>query len=169
MDKQDYMQRTIDLAREKMREGSGYWPFGCIIVKDGEIVGEGCCDMAIVNDPTAHGEVVAIRDACKRLGTLDLSGCELYSSCEPCSMCVSAIWYTKVDKVYYAAVLEDTLVFGADYRPLQHQVSLPIEQRSTPAERVLGSEGRKLLQEWNELGANDPEFEKTRRAAHGKE
>ena len=71
MDKNDYMQRAIDLAREKMREGTGYWPYGCVIVKDGEIVGEGCNDMGFSLDPTGHGEIVALRDACKRLGTMD--------------------------------------------------------------------------------------------------
>ena len=77
MDKTEIMKRTIELARMKMHD-DGYWPFGCVIIKDGEVVGKGCNNMPLANDPTGHGEIVAIRDACKRLGTMDLSGCELY-------------------------------------------------------------------------------------------
>ena len=142
-----------------MPEG-GYWPFACVIVKDDEVVGEGCNDMAISNDPTAHGEIVAIRDACKRLGTLDLSGCDLYTSLEPCSLCASAIWLTKIRRVYYAAALEDTLLYDADFSPLPKDVGLPIQERSTPSERVLGQEGRTLLEEWTEIVRKDPELQR---------
>lgn len=94
MDKKDYMQRAIDLAREDARRPRPLALRLPHIVKDDEIVGEGCNDMGFSLDPTGHGEIVAIRDACKRLGTMDLSGCELYTSCEPCSLCSSAIWLT---------------------------------------------------------------------------
>lgn len=142
------MQRAINLAREKMREGKGHWPFGCLIVKDGEVVGEACNDMGISLDPTAHGEILAIRDACKRLGTMDLSGCELYTSCEPCSLCTSAIFLTNISKVYYGAVLDDCRQYGSDHMALRDYVSKPIDRRATPSERLLGEEGRALLGEW---------------------
>ena len=151
MDKTAYMQRAIVLARTRMREGRGHWPFGCVIVKDGNIVGEGCNDMGFSLDPTGHGEIVAIRDACKRLGTLDLSGCELYTSCEPCSLCSSAIWLTNIAKVYYGAALDDCLQYGSDFTPLRNDVGKPIHERTIPAERVLGEEGRALLGEWAAL------------------
>ena len=159
MDKTEIMKRTIELARMKMHD-DGYWPFGCVIIKDGEVVGKGCNNMPLANDPTGHGEIVAIRDACKRLGTMDLSGCELYTSCEPCSLCASAIWQTKIDKVYYGAAIEDTLVFGSDFSPMREDVGRPIHQRSTPAERVLGAEGRALLEEWASIIEKDPELRK---------
>ena len=151
MDKIVYMQRAIDLARTRMREGRGHWPFGCVIVKDGNIVGEGCNDMGFSLDPTGHGEIVAIRDACKRLGTMDLSGCELYTSCEPCSLCSSAIWLTNIARVYYGAALDDCLQYGSDFTPLRNDVGKPIHERTIPAERVLGEEGRALLGEWAAL------------------
>ena len=162
MDKTDYMQRAIDLAREKMLEGTGYWPYGCLIVKDGEVVGEGCNDMGFSLDPTGHGEIVAIRDACKRLGTMDLTGCELYTSCEPCSLCTSAIWLTNIAKVYYGASLEDCRGHGSDFDPLRIDVGKRIHERTTPAERVLGEQGSALLAEWAALIEKTPSMQEER-------
>ncbi len=162
MEKTDHMRRAIDLAREKMRAGEGHWPFGCLIVKDGEVVGEGCNDMGFSLDPTGHGEIVAIRDACKRLGTMDLSGCELYTSCEPCPLCTAAIWLTKIAKVYYAAAIEDCRLVGSDHLPLRGEVARPIHERTTPAERLLGDEGRALIAEWAERIARDPALQRER-------
>ena len=153
MDKTDYMQHAIDLARTKMSEG--YNPFGCVIVKDGEIVGEGCANVSLAHDPTGHGEIIAIRDACRRLKSVNLAGCELYTSCEPCSLCVSAIWLTKIAKVYYGASIEDTLVFGADFSPLRTEVGKPIHERATPAEQVHGGRGRALLEDWAKVIEQD--------------
>jgi len=168
MNKTDHMQCTIDLAREKMLKGSGYWPFGCLIVKDDIVVGEGCNDMGFSRDPTGHGEIIAIRDACKRLDTMDLSGCELYTSCEPCSLCASAIWLTKIDKVYYAAAIEDCLLTGSDFTPLRHDVGKPIQDRTTPAEHVLATEGRNLIAQWASILENDQEMRKLLGPAAGK-
>ena len=153
MDKNDYMQRAIDLARTKMSEG--YNPFGCVIVKDGEIVGEGCANVSLEKDPTGHGEIVAIRNACKRLDTVNLAGCELYTSCEPCSLCVSAIWLTKIAKVYYGASIEDTLVLSADFSPLRTEVGKPIHERAIPAEQIYRAQGRALLEDWAKVIAQD--------------
>ena len=158
MEKTDYMRRAIDLARAKMQEG--YWPFGCVIVRDGEVVGEGCNDMPITNDPTGHGEIVAIRDACKRLGALDLSGCDLYTSLEPCSLCASAIWLTRIRSVNYAAALEETLMYGADFSRLPKDIGLPIHERSTPSEQVLAREGHILLEEWAAIVRVDPALQR---------
>ena len=162
MDKNDHMQRAIDLAREKMNEGTGYWPYGCLIVRDGEVVGEGCNDMGFSLDPTGHGEIVAIRDACKRLGTMDLSGCELYTSCEPCSLCSSAIWLTNIAKVYYGASLEDCRGHGSDFEPLRIDIGKPIHERTIPAERVLGEQGSALLAEWAALIEKTPAMQEER-------
>jgi len=168
MSKTEHMHRTIDLAREKMLEGSGFWPFGCYIVKDDVVVGEGCNDMGFSHDPTGHGEIIAIRDACKRLGTMDLSGCEMYTSCEPCSLCASAIWLTQIDKVYYAAAIEDCLLTGSDFAPLRHDVGKPINERSTPCEHLLAKEGRDLIAEWAGILENDPAMRKLLGPAAGK-
>ncbi len=162
MDKTAYMQRAIALAREKMLEGTGYWPYGCLIVREGEVVGEGCNDMGFSLDPTGHGEIVAIRDACKRLGTMDLTGCELYTSCEPCSLCSSAIWLTNIAKVYYGASLEDCRGHGSDFDPLRRDVGKPIHERSIPAERVLGEQGSALLAEWAALIEKTPAMQEER-------
>jgi tRNA(Arg) A34 adenosine deaminase TadA len=133
----------------------GYYPFGCVIVRDGEVIGEGCANVGLEHDPTGHGEIVAIRDACKRLKTVTLKGCDLYTSCEPCSLCVSAIWLAKIDKVYYGAAIEDTLVLGADFSPLRTEVGKPINDRDMPAEQVLGDQGRTLLEDWAKVIQQD--------------
>ena len=161
-ERHDYMQRALDLARGKMLEGRGHWPFGCIIVKDGEIVGEGCNDMGFSLDPTGHGEIVALRDACKRLGTMDLSGCDLYTTCEPCPLCYSAIWLTNIAKIYFGASLNDCLQYGSDFKPLRRDVAKPIEQRSIPSACVHGDQGRKLLGEWASLIEETPAMQEER-------
>jgi len=102
MNSDEAMRRAIDLGRQMMRSGEGR-PFGCVILRNGEVIGEGCNSMDRDNDPTAHGEVEAIRDACRRLKTLDLAGAELYTSCEPCPMCTSVMYLAGISKLYYAA------------------------------------------------------------------
>jgi guanine deaminase len=144
-----HMERAIALARDKMRAGEGR-PFGCVIVQGGTVVGEGWNTMDQDHDPTAHGEVVAIRDACRRLGTIDLSDCELYTSCEPCPMCTSAIFLAGIAKVYYGASAEDTRLFGNDPSRLRRQVALPIGERAMPSEQLLGEKATAVLIEWAE-------------------
>ena len=129
MDSDEAMGRAIDLAREKMLAGEGR-PFGCVILKD--------------------GEVVAIRDACKRLETLDLSGAELYTSCEPCPMCTSVIYLASISKLYYAASADDTELFGNDPRRMRREVGKPIGERQLANEQLMAIEGRALLLEWAE-------------------
>src|SRR5688572_8688969 len=97
----DLMRRAVRLSAESMREGAG-GPFGAVIVKDGKVIAEGWNSVTSTNDPTAHAEVMAIRSACEKLGTFSLQGCEIYTSCEPCPMCLSAIYWARLDRIYFA-------------------------------------------------------------------
>jgi tRNA(Arg) A34 adenosine deaminase TadA len=153
MDKLDFMRRAIALSREGAAKGGA--PFGAVIVRDGKIVGEGWNTVASDLDPTAHGEVVAIRDACKRLSTIDLSGCDIYTSCEPCSMCVATIWWAKLDRIYYANALDDTRQYFA-LGELLRDVGQPIGKRSTPAEQLLPAEAFAAIKEWVERYPDHP-------------
>ena len=103
--KNEFMKRAIELSLESVNKGGG--PFGCVIIKDGKIVSEGSNKVTSSQDPTAHGEIVAIREACKKINNFSLSGFELYSSCEPCPMCLSAIYWARIDKVYFANTRQD--------------------------------------------------------------
>src|SRR5258708_37784474 len=145
MDKLDFMRRAIALSREGADAGGA--PFGAIVVKNGAVVGEGWNTVAADHDPTAHGEVVAIRDACKKLGTIDLSGCDIYTSCEPCSMCVATIWWAKLDRVYYANALADTRQYF-ELGELLRDVAQPIGGRSTPGEQVLPGGRLAFIKAW---------------------
>ncbi len=147
MDKTELMRRAIELSRQKMREGIAA-PFAALVVKDGEIVGEGWNNVVQDHDATGHGETNAIRDAGKRLGTWDLSGCELYTTCEPCSLCVSAIWWARIDKVYYGNGLDDAEKVGFELAPLLDEVNNPPAGRATPYERLLGEEAFAVFEEW---------------------
>ena len=147
MNSNEAMRRAIDLARQKMRAGMGR-PFGCVILLDGRIVGEGWNSMDRDHDPTAHGEIMAIRDACRRLKTLDLTGSELYTSCEPCPMCSSAIYIAGISKLYYAASAEDTKLYGNDPDRLRREIGKPLVERGLANQQLLKEEGRGLLLEW---------------------
>lgn len=126
------MRRAIELARQ-----SAAGPFGCVIVRDGEIVGEGHADVFALKDPTAHGEIVAIRAAARRLGTHDLSGCELYNISVPCPMCIAALYWARISKLYYCCVPEDADACGFDNLALARELAKPLHQRSMPAEQLL--------------------------------
>ena len=126
------MRRAIELARQGTAG-----PFGCVIVKDGEIVGEGYARVFEAKDPTAHGEIVAIRAAAQRLGTHDLSGCELYNISVPCPMCIAALYWARISKLYYCCVPEDADACGFDNITLARQLEKPLHQRSMPAEQMV--------------------------------
>lgn len=148
MEKLAFMRRAIALSAEP-RPHPGDEPFAAVIVKEGAIVGEGRNSMGSQFDPTAHGEIVAIRDACRRLQTTDLAGCELYTSCEPCSLCVAAIWWSNIERVYYACTLADAHQLGfCSVDALAHEVGLPIHRRARPSERLLAEEATAVLREW---------------------
>jgi tRNA(Arg) A34 adenosine deaminase TadA len=141
------MRRAIELAREGMAAGAG-GPFGAVVVWKGEIVGEGHNRVVATNDPTAHGEVVAIRDACQRLGRFSLDGCEIHTTGEPCPMCLGAILWARVSRIHYGFSIADAAAIGFDDREFYRQFGLPAGERSIPCAPAAGDEARALLQEY---------------------
>jgi guanine deaminase len=139
-----FMRRAIELGRKGAAAGDG-GPFGTVIVKDGEVVGEGWNRVVATNDPTAHGEVVAIRDACKRANTFSLKDCELYTSGEPCPMCLSAIYWTRVKRVFYGFSIQEAAEVGFDDQFIYEQLAKPRDRRKIPGVQVLGAEALKVL------------------------
>lgn len=142
-----FMKLAIELAQKKMLEGNG-GPFGCIVVKDGRVVAEGFNAVTSRNDPTAHAEVVAIRRACEVLGTFQLSGCELYTSCEPCPMCLGAIYWARPDRVFYASTRKDAMKAGFDDDFIYRELSLPNGRRARPMKQILRDQGWVALEAW---------------------
>ncbi len=148
MDKQDFMREAIALAVESVAAGGG--PFGAVVVKDGRIVSRGSNRVTLANDPTAHAEVNAIRQAAATLGTFDLSGCELYTSCEPCPMCLGAIYWAHIDKVYYGCTKADAKEAGFDDSFIYDEMALPHEARRLASECILGDEAMAAFRAWGE-------------------
>lgn len=134
-DKNRFMQMAIDLSQYALDSGCG-GPFGAIIVKDGKIIGSGSNRVTADLDPTAHGEVVAIKEACKNLKSIDLSGCELYTSAEPCPMCTAAIYWSKIAAVYYCNTEEEALAHGFSDKKILAEVRKPIDKRQLPFKRI---------------------------------
>jgi tRNA(Arg) A34 adenosine deaminase TadA len=128
---QTFLREAIRLSVEKMEAGEG-GPFGAVIVRNGEIEGRGWNRVTSTNDPAAHAEIVAIRDACTRLQTFCLMGCEIYTSCEPCPMCLAAIYWARLDRIYYAATCEDATAAGFDDSPFYRELASPPASRSIP-------------------------------------
>jgi tRNA(Arg) A34 adenosine deaminase TadA len=143
-----FLRKAIRLSFEKMETNEG-GPFGAVVVRDGEIVGQGWNRVASTNDPTAHAEIVAIRDACSRLKNFSLQGCEIYISCEPCLMCLAAIHWARLDRIYYAATCDDAAAAGFDDRNVYLEIRKPVEERSIPMEQAMREEALVALQEWN--------------------
>lgn len=144
-----FMSRAIELAAENAGSVTG-GPFGAVIVKDGEIVAAQSNKVTVDIDPTAHAEVNAIREACKVLGTFDLSGCVLYSSCEPCPMCLSAAYWAHIDKIYYAADRYDAAKVGFDDEFIYKELSLPISARRLGLEQIIPEDGLVPFVKWSE-------------------
>ena len=144
-----FMSRAIELAAENAGSVTG-GPFGAVIVKDGEIVAAQSNKVTVDIDPTAHAEVNAIREACKVLGTFDLSGCILYSSCEPCPMCLSAAYWAHIDKIYYAADRYDAAKVGFDDEFIYKELSLPISARRLGLEQIMPEDGLVPFVKWSE-------------------
>jgi len=149
MDKNKYMQLAIDLAKENVKKGFG-GPFGAVIVKNGEVIAQAANSVTSTNDPTAHAEVNAIRQACKKLNTFNLSGCEIYASCEPCPMCLSAIYWARIDKVYVAATKKDAAEAGFDDEFIYKELDLPETKRQLKTSELLMEEGQKPFIEWKQ-------------------
>jgi len=143
----DYMKKAVELSREHMRQGHG-GPFGAVIVRGGKIISEGWNQVSSTNDPTAHAEVQAIRKACETLGTFDLSGAEIYTSCEPCPMCLSAIYWARLEKIYYANTRKDAAEIQFDDDFIYQEVSKPLESRKIPVQQVGRAEALEVFQEW---------------------
>jgi len=147
MTDQDFLRQAVELSRRGMEDGAG-GPFGAVIVLDGRIVGEGWNRVTSANDPTAHAEVVAIRDACARLGRFDLHGAVIYSSCEPCPMCLSAIHWARLDRLVYANNRYDAAAIGFDDALIYEQVMLPPDARILPCHHLPLPEARSVFQDW---------------------
>jgi tRNA(Arg) A34 adenosine deaminase TadA len=142
-----FMRRAIALSAEHMRGGEG-GPFGAVIVKDGKVIAEGWNKVTSSNDPTAHAEVVAIRDACASLGSYALEGCAIYASCEPCPMCLAAIYWARIDRVYFANAREQAAAIGFDDEFLYTEIPKPIEARSLPTKHMPLPEAEAVFAEW---------------------
>ena len=142
------MEKAVELSLENMRAGKG-GPFGAIIVRQGKIVGTGANHVTSDNDPTAHAEVVAIRDACKNLGTFQLDDCEIYTSCEPCPMCLAAIYWARPKAIYYANTRKDAADIGFDDDFLYEELKKNLEERSLPIHQLDKSNALKVFDERN--------------------
>ncbi|MBL7939994.1 MAG: nucleoside deaminase [Flavobacteriales bacterium] len=149
MNDQDYLREAIRAAKEGMDLGQG-GPFGCVIVKDGAIVGRGNNRVTSSNDPTAHAEIVAIRAACAALGDFQLTGCVLYTSCEPCPMCLGAIYWARPDRIVFACTREDAADAGFDDRLIYDELPLPYAERRIPTEHQLRDEALMVFRAWKE-------------------
>ncbi|MEP6944556.1 MAG: nucleoside deaminase [Acidobacteriota bacterium] len=144
-----FMMRAVELARQGVDANAG-GPFGCVIVKDGKIVGEGSNSVTSTNDPTAHAEIVAIRDACSNLGTFQLDGCTVYTSCEPCPMCLGAIYWSRPAAIFYAGTQTDAAGAGFDDEAFYKEIGKPNAERQMPMINLLREEAQKVFQYWND-------------------
>ena len=145
--KNEFMNRAIELSLESVNKGGG--PFGCVIVKDEKIVSEGSNRVTSSKDPTAHGEIVAIREACKKINNFSLSGFELYSSCEPCPMCLSAIYWARIEKIYYANTRDDAQEIDFDDSLIYSEFKKKIDKRKIPMIQMMRDEALKAFELWD--------------------
>lgn len=141
------MKMAIELSRSGMEQGKG-GPFGCVIVKDGNVIGKGSNSVLLNNDPTAHAEMVAIRDACRYLGHFQLDGCELYTSCEPCPMCLGAIYWARPSRVFYANTKTDAAKIGFDDDFIYQEIQIPKKDRKIPFKQISQPEANEVFREW---------------------
>ena len=149
--RKEFMEQAIALARKNVNAGNG-GPFGAVVVKDGTVVAEAFNEVVSRNDPSAHAEVLAIRRACEKLKQYQLSGCEIYSSCEPCPMCLGAIYWARPDRVYYAATRKDAALSGFDDDFIYNEIELPPDQRKIPFYNVMRNRALETFAEWDKSG-----------------
>lgn len=147
MSKMNFMKEAISLSKQGMEQLKG-GPFGAVIVRNGTIVGKGYNCVTSSNDPTAHAEVVAIRDACKNLSSFQLSDCEIYCSCEPCPMCLSAIYWARIEKIYYANTKADAAKIGFDDAFIYQEIIKPATERKIPSENMMSNEAWIVFELW---------------------
>ena len=145
--KNKFMQRAIELSIESINSGGG--PFGSVIVKDEKMISEGMNRVTVDNDPTSHGEIVAIRNACKKLNTFNLSDCSLYSSCEPCPMCMSAIYWSRIGKVYYANTRDDAKKINFDDSLIYSEIPKKNEDKKILMKQIMRNEALKAFDLWD--------------------
>ena len=144
------MKVAIDLAFQGMANGDG-GPFGAVVVMDGKIVGKGWNKVTSSNDPTAHAEITAIRDACKNMGTFQLTGCDIYTTCEPCPMCLGAIYWARPSRIFYACTHSDAAYAGFDDSFIYKEIALPVHLRKIAGTQLMREEGLNLFQNWIKL------------------
>jgi tRNA(Arg) A34 adenosine deaminase TadA len=144
-----FMREAIRLSYQMIGRGEG-GPFGAVVVKQGRIVGRGCNQVTSLNDPTAHAEIIAIREACERLGTFQLEDCDLYTSCEPCPMCLSAIYWARIRGVFYGNTRKDAAKIAFDDEMIYREVALPIGRRKLKMKQVLRNEALKAFKAWEQ-------------------
>ena len=142
-----FMHRAIELARRGVSTDAG-GPFGAVVVQDGQIIGEGWNAVTSTNDPTAHAEIVAIRAACRHLGSFQLTGCDVYTSCEPCPMCLGAIYWARPRAVYYGCTREDAASAGFDDSLIYQQIALPVDARRIPMQNLLRDQALQAFRLW---------------------
>jgi len=142
-----FMQRAIELAEAGMDSNAG-GPFGCVIAKDGEVIGEGCNSVTSTNDPTAHAEIVSIREACQKLGAFQLDGCVVYTSCEPCPMCLGAIYWARPERVYFACTREDAANIGFDDRFIYEELKKANDERHLQIINLMRDEALEVFKKW---------------------
>ncbi len=142
-----FMKRAIELARESVAVNAG-GPFGSVIVKNGRIIGEGSNQVTSSNDPTAHAEIIAIREACKTIGSFQLDGCEIYTSCEPCPMCLGAIYWARPAKVFFACTREDAAVIGFDDDFIYQELEKANEDREMTLVSMMRDEALEVFKSW---------------------
>lgn len=147
IENETWLRQAIDLATENVRQGLG-GPFGALVVKDGEVLASGTNLVTASHDPTAHAEIIAMRAACQKMGTFRLEGCELYTSCEPCPMCLGAIYWARVRAFYFAGNQEDAARGQFDDSFIYGELQKPVERRAIPGYRLLAAEGFRPFAEW---------------------
>lgn len=143
----ELMRHAVRLSAERMRQGAG-GPFGAVIVKDGRVIAEGWNKVTSSNDPTAHAEITAIRAACRALGTFSLTGCDIYTSCEPCPMCLAAIYWARLDRIFFANSREEAAAIGFDDALIYDEIPKPIDARAIPTVRLALPEAAAVFEEW---------------------
>jgi guanine deaminase len=144
-----FMARAIDLATENVRSEQG-GPFGAVIVKDGAMLAEAANRVTLTNDPTAHAEVLAIREACRKLGFFELKDCELYTSCEPCPMCLGAIYWARLSRVYFGSLAADASQAGFDDSFIYREIAQPHPDRGIPMVQMMREEALAAFRAWRE-------------------
>lgn len=145
----EFMDRAINLSREHMNLGHG-GPFGAVIVKEGKIIAEGWNRVASTNDPTAHAEIDVIRKACQALNFFELKGCEIFSSCEPCPMCLSAIYWSRIEGIYFANTREDAAKINFDDEFFYHEITKTLSERKIPTIQLSSDKALSVFKEWSQ-------------------